>query len=210
MRGLDEPSLADSMRHQESYPGFAAWRRLIGGIRGAAMWVAVASLSVGAVSGWRTVYPATRDFGRGVREVLKPMALDIAARKLPHAIVASPDIGVLGYFSGARILDLGGLVDRRVQSLVDTAGYDAMLQDGLFLDLEVPDFIVDRSPQRERYAGLVTRGLCWRPLRTGALRGLGISRPQTYYYTLYALEPESAFGSAALASELLAHVTPRR
>jgi len=117
---------------------------------------------------------------------------------------------VLGFFSGARILDLGGLVDPRVQRIVDTAGYDAMLQDGLFLDLGTPDFIVDRSPERERFAGLVTRGLRWRPLRTGALRGLGISRPQTYYYTLYAVEPESAFGAVRAASEPLAHVTPRR
>jgi len=190
--------------------GFAAWQHLIGGGARAAALVAVASLAVGAVSGWRTVYPATRDFGRGVREVLKPIALDIAGRELPHAVAASPDIGVLGYFSGARILDLGGLVDPRVQRIVDTAGYDAMLQDGLFLDLGTPDFIVDRSPERERFAGLVTRGLRWRPLRTGALRGLGISRPQTYYYTLYALEPESAFGAVRAASEPLAHVTPRR
>lgn len=190
--------------------GFAAWRRLLGPGARAAACIAAASLAVGAVSGWRTVYPATRDFGRGVREVLRPMALDIAARELPHAVVASPDIGVLGYFSGARILDLGGLVDPRVQQIVDTVGYDAMLQDGLFLDLGTPEFVVDRSPQRERFAGLVTRGLRWRPLRTGALRGLGISRPQTYYYTLYALEPESAFGAAGARSEPLAHAAPHR
>jgi hypothetical protein len=47
-------------------------------------------------------------------------------------------------------------------------------------------------------------------LRTGALRGLGISRPQTYYYTLYALEPESAFGAARVEPETWAHAAPRR
>lgn len=26
-RGLDEPSLADALEHQEAYPAFAAWRR---------------------------------------------------------------------------------------------------------------------------------------------------------------------------------------
>ncbi len=177
--------------------GFAAWRRVLGSATRGAAGVAVASLLVGAIFGAFTVYPATRDFARGIREVLKPMALDIAARQLPRAVVASPDIGVLGYFSNARILDLGGLVDPRVQTIVDTQGYDRMLESGSFLDLGVPDFIVDRSPERERYAGHVTRSLHWRPLRTGAVRGLGISRPQTYYYTLYALEPASAFGSLA-------------
>jgi hypothetical protein len=174
--------------------GFAAWRQVLGSAARAAAGVAAASLLVGAVFGACTVYPSTRDFARGIRDVLKPMALDIASRDLPHVVVASPDIGVLGYFSKARILDLGGLVDPRVQTIVDTQGYDAMLETGSFLDLGVPDFVVDRSPVRERYAGHVTRGLHWRPLRTGAVRGLGISRPQTYYYTLYALEPVSAFG----------------
>ena len=175
--------------------GFAAWRRVLGSAARVAACVAVASLLVGAIFGACTVYPSTRDFARGIRDVLKPMALDIASRDMPHVVVASPDIGVLGYFSKARILDLGGLVDPRVQTMVDAQGYDAMLETGSFLDLGLPDFVVDRSPERERFAGHVTRDLHWRALRTGAVRGLGISRPQTYYYTLYALEPASAFGS---------------
>jgi len=190
--------------------GFIAWRRLLGdGARGAIA-IATASLAVGAFFGARTVYPATRDFGRGLRDVLKPMALDVKQRGLRHPVVASPDIGVFGYYSGARILDLGGLVDPRVQTIVHQIGYDAMLEHGLFLDLGTPDFIVDRSPQRERFAGLVTRGLRWRVLRTGEVRGLGISRPQIYYYTLYALDPASAFGSNPIDLDVASRNTASR
>lgn len=174
--------------------GFGAWQRVLGPRTRAAVVVAAASLLVGAVSGVRAVHPATHGFATGLRTVLVPMAHDIAARDLDPKVVASPDIGVLGYHSGARMLDLGGLVDRRVQALVDSVGYDAMLEQGLFFALGRPDFVVDRSPEPERFAGHQTHGLVWRPLRTGAVRGLGISRPRTFYYTLYALEPPSAFG----------------
>jgi hypothetical protein len=71
-----------------------------------------------------------------------------------------------------------------------------VLAEGLFLDLGRADFVLDRSLERERFRDHVTRGLTWRVLRTGAVRGLGISRPGTYYYTLYALEPPSAYGAA--------------
>jgi hypothetical protein len=93
-----------------------------------------------------------------------------------------------------RVLDLGGLVDRRVQALVARSGYDAMLEEGTFLDVAPVDFVLDRSTERERFRDHVTRGLHWRVLRTGVVRGLGISRPENYYYTLYVLEPASALG----------------
>jgi hypothetical protein len=173
--------------------GCAAWRAVLGGSRGA-VWVCSASLFIGALLGARTVYPATRDFARGVEQVLKPMALDVQQRGLRGACVATPDIGIMGYCSGARILDLGGLVEPRMQALTAQHGYDAVLSEGLFLDLARVDFVLDRSLERERFRDHVTRGLHWRVLRTGAVRGLGISRPGTYYYTLYALEPASDFG----------------
>jgi hypothetical protein len=190
--------------------GFAAWKRLLGSGPRAAVAIAAASLAVGAGFGARAVYPATRDFARGVREVLEPMARDIAGRDLQVKVVATPDIGVLGYHSGARILDLGGLVDPRVQALVDSVGYDAMLERGLFFALGRPNFLVDRSRERERFAGHETQGLLWRPLRTGAVRGLGISRPETYYYTLYALEPPSAYGSHTPRSGVFRYAADRR
>jgi hypothetical protein len=177
--------------------GFAAWAAVVGSGAGRAALVCIASLAVGGLAAARTVYPSTRDFAIGVERVLKPMALDVAARRLPHARVAVADIGIMGYYSKARVLDLGGLVDRRVQALVARTGYDAMLEQGSFLDLAPVDFVLDRSTRRERFRDHVTRGHHWRVLRTGVVRGLGISRPENYYYTLYALEPSSALGRVA-------------
>ncbi len=73
------------------------------------------------------------------------------------------------------------------------------------LDFGRVDFVVDRSPRAERFAGRVTRDLVWRPLSTGAVHGLGISRPETYYYTLYLLEPATAWGSLTGPSRLALH-----
>jgi hypothetical protein len=124
------------------------------------------------------------------------MAHEVERHAVSGSCVAAPDIGVMGYYSGIRVLDLGGLVEPRMQTLVARHGYDAVLSEGWFLDLGPCDFVLDRSPERERFRDHTTRGLRWRVLRTGAVRGLGISRPQTYFYTLYALEPPSGFGAA--------------
>jgi hypothetical protein len=134
--------------------------------------------------------------------VIEPMARDVAEREVPAATLATPDIGVFGWYSGARILDLGGLTDQRVATLVERVGYDAMMEQALFLDLERVDYVVDRSPERERFRDRTTRGRRWRVLMTGPVQGLGISRPETYYYTLYALEPESALGALEASDNL--------
>jgi hypothetical protein len=176
--------------------GFAAWRRLLGDGSRAAAWVCVASLGLGAVAGAWRVYPATRDFARGLEGCLVPLARDAGQRGLAHATIAAPDIGVVGWYSGLRVLDLGGLVEPRMQRLVAAHGYDTVLEQGLFLDLGPVDFVLDRSLDRERFRDHVTRGLHWRVLRTEEMPGLGISRPETYHYTLYALEPPTALGGA--------------
>jgi hypothetical protein len=106
-------------------------------------------------------------------------------------VVATPDIGFLGWTSGARIVDLGGLIDPRVQALRRTSGDDSLLAAGAFLDLEPAGFVVDRSLERARFAGHATRGRRWREVVTTMIPNLGLSRPGPYYYTLYALEPEN-------------------
>ena len=176
--------------------GFAAWQEVLGSAPAFAASVCAASLGAGVIVGAHSVYPATRDFADGMRKALVPMALEVARHGGAGTAVATPDIGVMGYLSGAYVLDLGGLVDRRVQRLVARYGYDTMLEQGLFLDVGRVEYVVDRSLERERFRDHVTRGLRWQPVMTCPVRGLGISRPQTYYYTLYTLGPDTAFGRA--------------
>ena len=176
--------------------GFKTWRTVTGDNPRAAAILCIASLAVGTFWGVLRVLPPTRDFAAGVRLVLEPMAAEVAKRGGERVTLATPDIGVLGYYSGARVLDLGGLVQPALRERTVRDGYDRMLETGSFLDFGRVDFVVDRSPKAERFAGRVTRDLVWRPLSTGAVHGLGISRPETYYYTLYLLEPASAFGAA--------------
>ena len=182
--------------------GFRAWRSVTGSGARAAAGLCIASLAVGIFWGVLRVLPPTRDFAAGVRLVLEPMAAEVAKRGGARVTLATPDIGVLGYYSGARVLDLGGLVQPALRQRTIQEGYDRMLETGSFLDFGRVDFVVDRSPKAERFAGRVTRDLAWRPLTTGAVHGLGISRPETYYYTLYLLEPATAWGSSTDSSRL--------
>jgi hypothetical protein len=188
--------------------GFKAWHATLGGRARAAAAICCASLAAGAFWGVLRVLPATRDFAAGVRLVLEPMAAEIERRGGERTLVATPDIGVIGYYSRARILDLGGLVQSELRDRTRAEGYDRMLETGSFLDFGRVEFVVDRSPRPERFAGRVTRDLAWRPLTTGAVHGLGISRPETYYYTLYLLEPATAWGSTNMPSDRAALTRP--
>ncbi len=167
--------------------GFAAWRAVCGLSARAAVTLCIAALAAGTFVSAARVLPVTRDYSRALRPALVPLVEEVRSRAPGSAVVATPDIGVVGFY-GVRVLDLGGLIEPRAQALQEAMGYDAMLVSGAFLDLGACDFVIDRSRERERFAGQVSRGRHWRPLRTTTIPNLGLSRPGPFFYTLYALE----------------------
>jgi len=171
--------------------GFVAWRALCGASLPAAVTVCVAALAASACVSAVRVLPATRDYSRALRPALVPLVQEVRSRATGTAVVATPDIGVVGYYGQVRVLDLGGLIEPRAQALQDSMGYDAMLVSGAFLDLGACDFVIDRAHEPARFAGQVSRNRHWRPLRTTTIPNLGLSRPGPYFYTLYALEAPS-------------------
>jgi hypothetical protein len=170
--------------------GFAAWRAVWGGSARTAVMLVALCLGASAAASAVRVLPVTRDYGRGLRRALVPL-VDVIAARGPGTSVATPDIGLVGYASGARVLDLGGLIEPRVQALVQRLGYDEMLASAAFLDVGDADFVIDRSLEPARFAGHTSRGRRWQALRTTTIANLGLARPGPYYYTLYALEPET-------------------
>jgi hypothetical protein len=167
--------------------GFAAWGALLGGSPRLAALACALSLATGAAASTARVYASTRDFSRGLRPALEPLALYIAADGRDALCVATPDIGLVGWISRARVLDLGGLIDPIAQRWTRQHGYDAMLRDGVFLERGPVHYVIDRSTEPERFRNHVTQGWRWHVVQSTTIANLGLSRPGPFYYTLYAL-----------------------
>jgi len=168
--------------------GFLAWRHVLGARTSVALVVCLLSLFGSATISKMRVLPVTVNFSRSLQSALLPMISIIDSRGGARS-VACPDIGVMGYLGRFRVVDLGGLIDARAQTWTKDVGYDAMLSEGLFLDIGPVDYVIDRSITPQRFADHQCRGLRWVPLETTMLDNLGLSRPGPFYYTLYALEP---------------------
>lgn len=169
--------------------GFAAWRAVLGSSRRGAILLALLALGASATVSAVRVLPVTRDYGRGLVPALEPLVEEMHAVRPGARSVATPDIGYLGYRSGLRVIDLGGLIDPRMRHLRRTLGSDSLLTSGAFLEAGRVDFVVDRDAMPRRFAGMHTQGLKWTALRTTRIPNLGLSRPTPVYYTLYRLDP---------------------
>ena len=175
--------------------GCNAWRSVWGGgSRAAVAFVALCLAATFAASALR-VLPATRAYSLALRPALVSLVQEVEARSPGRASVATPDIGVVGYYGHVHVLDLGGLIEPRIQEIQSRLGYDEMLRTGAFLDLGPVDFVIDRDRERERFAGHVCRDLRWIPLRTTSIPNLGLSRPGPFFYTLYALQSTASSAS---------------
>ncbi|MDD3642142.1 MAG: hypothetical protein PHQ19_01575 [Candidatus Krumholzibacteria bacterium] len=128
----------------------------------------------------------TREFTRGLDRVLVPMGRFLAERTPEEAVVATPDIGAIGWFSRRAVLDLGGLVTPRINEMRRLIDVQRIIDDGLYLDMH-PTHLVDRHAERERLAGRPIRGVRFAPLMSGTVQTLGIRQHSPVTYTLYRL-----------------------
>ena len=131
----------------------------------------------------------TREFSKGLSEVLIPMGSWLAENSPEGAVVASPDIGAIGYFSRREVLDLGGLVTPEINDMRRKIDVERIIDEGLYLDLGA-DYLVDRHREPRRFDGAVIRGVRFTALREGVVSNLGIRKPDPVTYTLYRLDPD--------------------
>jgi 4-amino-4-deoxy-L-arabinose transferase-like glycosyltransferase len=131
----------------------------------------------------------TKEFSKGLSEVLVPMGNWLAENSPPGSVVASPDIGAIGYFSKREVLDLGGLVTPEINDMRRRIDVERIIDEGLYLDLGA-DYLVDRHQEPRRFDGAVIRGIRFTALRDGVVSNLGIRKPDPVTYTLYRLDPD--------------------
>jgi hypothetical protein len=133
------------------------------------------------------VVPPTRAFANGVNDVLIPMGKWLRNNAAEEAVVATPDIGAIGYYSEREVLDLGGLVTPEINRMRDTLEVERIISEGIFLKFN-PDYLVDRNLVAERFAGSIIRGVKFIPIMNDTISTLGIRKPEPVVYTLYHLE----------------------
>jgi 4-amino-4-deoxy-L-arabinose transferase-like glycosyltransferase len=135
----------------------------------------------------------TREFSRGLHEVIVPMGVWLAGNSPPGSVVASPDIGAIGYFSRRRVLDLGGLVTPEINDMRRRIDVERIIEEGLYLDLGA-DYLLDRHTVPRRFDGSVISGVLFTAVKEGAVSNLGIRKPGPVHYTLYRLDPAGKEG----------------
>jgi len=120
-------------------------------------------------------------FADGVQECLTPIAIWLKENTPEQAVVVTPDVGVIGYWSERRICDLAGLVTPEMKRFRRQGlTYDEMMTRHLFVSICYPEYVVDRATVAERLADEQ-----FIPVMTRRFDGLAFSEAGTQFYTLY-------------------------
>jgi len=162
-------------------------------VRTAAMASAVVvALATNGVVYARVVVPPSREFSEDLQVNMAGLARVLHDHAQPGEVVAAADIGYLAFYSGCRVLDLGGLVEPEMGRLLGNHDYEEIVAEGLYFDVQgYPhvDYLVDRELVPDRFDGKIMRGHRFDKIHRTTVRNLGIRKPGTYYYTLYRLTP---------------------
>lgn len=103
-------------------------------------------------------------------------------------LFALPDIGAFGYYSDRPVLDLFGLVTPEMARVTVREGYDAVVGRLLFERIGRPEYLIDRARTSGRLADADDPSNPYRFIRSVEIPDLGITRPTTYVYSLYAID----------------------
>jgi arabinofuranosyltransferase len=174
--------------------GTIAWRRLAARLWVAASWrraaieIFAACVILQSVLVYEmVVVPPTVAFSRSLETLLAGMGRWLDRNAPADALVASPDIGAIGWYSHRRILDLGGLVTPEINRMRREIDVERIIEEGLYLRFN-PDYLVDRNEFPARFSYMVIRGVRFEPLMRGEAPNLGIRKPTPVVYVLYRLE----------------------
>ena len=147
--------------------------------------VAVLSLALNLTVYRAVVVPQVRSFTAGLERTLVWWGRWLGEHAAPGDAVATPDIGAIGYFSGRRVLDLGGLVTPGMVPLLEQAPEEDVIAGFGFAAVGRPAFLVDRDPAPDRLLAGGRYAACLVALGHAEAPNLGIARPGPVIYTVY-------------------------
>jgi len=134
------------------------------------------------------VGPQIDAFARGLHRGPAEIGRWLHANAASDAVVATPDIGAIGFFGERYVLDVGGLVTPAMAPILARHDLPEIMREGLYEEVGVPDYLVDRAPR----AGVLADDR-HELLLSSRIDNLGLSRPKPQYYSLYrVLKPGDA------------------
>ncbi len=148
------------------------------------VWGAVLALTLAGnlVLSSRLVVPKTRDYAHSMEEVVLPLARTLGEITKDDDVVAAPNIGAIGFYSGRRILDLNGLV---TPEILPYKREGRILE---YLEQKRPEIIVEIEPTPR---SLVSRSGRLRTEEIGVYRfeGMFVRGPNPMYLSVYRVLP---------------------
>jgi len=137
---------------------------------------------------FRVSAPAAREHAEGLRTSLASIGLWAREATPPKTLFAVADIGAFGYYSDRPVLDLYGLVTPPMGPIVVHEGYDRVVYDLRFEAVARPEYLVDRARTAARLTVAPEPDNPYRFLFSRTIPNLGITRPGTWAYSVYAID----------------------
>jgi hypothetical protein len=166
----------------------ASVRRRPAGAVAALLVAGLATVGWGASTTLRLSLPQARMFSRDLEGSLADLGRWCRARTPEGSAIATPDIGVVGWYAERPIVDLGGLVTPAITPLLARFGDDDLVRNLRFEGLVRPAYLIDRANLPARLLAQSPYAPCLTPLRVARVRARGIQHPETAYYTLYRID----------------------
>lgn len=188
----------------------AGWRTGHVGLSSRAVFATALAVALGAnlyVFATRVVPHATA-FTAGMQNILIPWGKWLRENTPEDALVATPDIGAIGYYSDRRVLDLGGLVTPAMVPIMQEMPYDAMVRSFAFRHAGRPDYLVDRGRGPGRLLEQSPLGPALRVVFTARTASLGVTIAGPVDYTLYRIDWDAA-DRILLPENVALHAAPR-
>lgn len=148
--------------------------------------------SVNLVLLYLVVYPHVAAFSEDYEDAVVGTAIWLAGNSPPNAVVATRDIGGIGYFSRRRICDLGGLVTPEMLTLRDDDSLDAVISRGVFPCSPSPGYLVRVVPMSCPPITPSESPLRFTMLRSSTIRQQGLSFSEPTAYRLYSIDGAAA------------------
>ncbi|MGH2668974.1 MAG: hypothetical protein ACRDH5_07650, partial [bacterium] len=134
------------------------------------------------------VLPHVRSFSPALERSLVAWGRWLDREAAPDAVIATPDIGAIGYYGRRRVIDLAGLVTPPMVPHLMRDTYEAAVANFEFATFSRPDYLVDRSPAGRRLLEESPYAACLTALAEASVPGLGVSQPRPVVYTLYRVD----------------------
>ena len=134
------------------------------------------------------VLPHVVEFSAGMQNGLVRWGKWFGEHTPRGTVIATPDIGAIGYFSDRPVLDLAGLVTPGMVPILERLDTQAIADSFAFAAVGRPDYLVDRASPGEELTKRSPYGGCLTKLGEAEVEGLGINRPGRTVYSFYRIE----------------------